>query len=354
MKIEEIVFDIEDKNLFLIDDLSLKADAIRYSILPKLEIISNEIISRIIELYKIDFYLDYSFLKAPHFRLSKTQRKEPTKIDYTFSSISITGQRKKDKWHGLDRGDGQTPQISPSHLSIDLDTDGLSVNFLFNHPKNFTNETYIKFFDFFIKNTEILNGLSNKSNLKYLFSYADTFTLKNDLEIKLSDNDFDVIFKGTNIEYPIDYAKINDAIFSFLIFFPVLNACTQIALNKSIEIEKDINSLGRNLRDLIDKYYLIDYLKEETKPEVLMTDIVYKAESKIKVQAGIRWQVFRRDNWRCVACGRSAEDNVILHVDHIIPRSKGGKDELENYQTLCETCNIGKSNKDNTDLRKRI
>ncbi len=69
---------------------------------------------------------------------------------------------------------------------------------------------------------------------------------------------------------------------------------------------------------------------------------------------GIRWRVFQRDGWRCVSCGIKATDNdtVILHVDHINPRSKGGKNELENYQTLCGKCNIGKSNRDNTDLRK--
>jgi len=42
---------------------------------------------------------------------------------------------------------------------------------------------------------------------------------------------------------------------------------------------------------------------------------------------------------------------VILHVDHILPRSKGGKDEMINFQTLCDKCNLGKSNTDKTDLR---
>jgi 5-methylcytosine-specific restriction endonuclease McrA len=76
------------------------------------------------------------------------------------------------------------------------------------------------------------------------------------------------------------------------------------------------------------------------------------AEQKLKVMPAIRWQVFQRDNWKCVACGRNSQDGVILHVDHIIPRSKGGSDTLENYQTLCDLCNIGKSNKDATDLRR--
>jgi 5-methylcytosine-specific restriction endonuclease McrA len=76
------------------------------------------------------------------------------------------------------------------------------------------------------------------------------------------------------------------------------------------------------------------------------------ADSKIKVMPAMRWQVFQRDNWKCVSCGRTPiRDDVTLHVDHINPRSKGGKDLLENYQTLCSVCNLGKSNKDNTNLR---
>jgi 5-methylcytosine-specific restriction endonuclease McrA len=60
----------------------------------------------------------------------------------------------------------------------------------------------------------------------------------------------------------------------------------------------------------------------------------------------MQWQVLKRDNFKCVACGRSpAKDpNVELHVDHIKPWSKGGETIFENLQTLCSVCNIGKSN----------
>jgi 5-methylcytosine-specific restriction endonuclease McrA len=85
--------------------------------------------------------------------------------------------------------------------------------------------------------------------------------------------------------------------------------------------------------------------------EVAMLKAREAAEQKLKVMPAIRWQVFQRDNWKCVSCGRNSQNDVILHVDHIIPRSRGGSDSLENYQTLCHLCNIGKSNKDTTDLR---
>ena len=59
----------------------------------------------------------------------------------------------------------------------------------------------------------------------------------------------------------------------------------------------------------------------------------------------LRYKVLKRDNFKCCACGASpAKDpSVELHIDHIIPWSKGGESTLENLQTLCSKCNIGKS-----------
>jgi len=69
------------------------------------------------------------------------------------------------------------------------------------------------------------------------------------------------------------------------------------------------------------------------------------------VIAGKWWAVLARDKWKCLSCGRSSkEDGVLLEVDHIIPRSKGGSDDMSNLQTLCKKCNIGKSNRDSTRL----
>lgn len=59
----------------------------------------------------------------------------------------------------------------------------------------------------------------------------------------------------------------------------------------------------------------------------------------------IRYNVLKRDNFTCKLCGASAKDGAKLHVDHIIPVSKGGKTVMSNLQTLCDRCNIGKSNK---------
>lgn len=58
----------------------------------------------------------------------------------------------------------------------------------------------------------------------------------------------------------------------------------------------------------------------------------------------IRLEVLKRDNFKCVYCGKSAFETK-LHIDHIIPISKNGNNKIENLQTLCEVCNLSKSNK---------
>ena len=45
-----------------------------------------------------------------------------------------------------------------------------------------------------------------------------------------------------------------------------------------------------------------------------------------------RFEVFKRDKFTCQYCGQSAPD-VLLEVDHIKPRSKGGPDDIVNYDT---------------------
>lgn len=63
-----------------------------------------------------------------------------------------------------------------------------------------------------------------------------------------------------------------------------------------------------------------------------------------KVTNKIRFEIFDRDDYRCVICGADAalDSSVNLDVDHIIPVSKGGKSTPENLRTLCSRCNNGK------------
>ena len=72
-----------------------------------------------------------------------------------------------------------------------------------------------------------------------------------------------------------------------------------------------------------------------------------KPEDQRKISIGLRYNIFRRDNFKCVLCGNSPATDPMckLHVDHILPFSKNGKTVQDNLRTLCGDCNIGKSNK---------
>lgn len=47
---------------------------------------------------------------------------------------------------------------------------------------------------------------------------------------------------------------------------------------------------------------------------------------------GLHWDVY-------------TDEGIMMTVDHINPKSKGGKDEIENYQPMCHNHNMKKGNK---------
>lgn len=56
----------------------------------------------------------------------------------------------------------------------------------------------------------------------------------------------------------------------------------------------------------------------------------------------LRFKVFRRDEFKCVACGRSVKDGIVLNIEHLHPLSKGGTWAIDNLVTMCFECNQGK------------
>ena len=95
----------------------------------------------------------------------------------------------------------------------------------------------------------------------------------------------------------------------------------------------------------------IDYANQDDKNQNEPTadiNIITSTPHTTKRDVGLRLRikVLMRDGCRCKMCGASPEKDpsVELHIDHIIPWSKGGETVIDNLQTLCSKCNIGKSN----------
>lgn len=112
---------------------------------------------------------------------------------------------------------------------------------------------------------------------------------------------------------------------------------------------------------------VFDMIGEEN---LLCTDDRQKRKKNIVVDGfnvypiSLRYMLFYQKGTKCVRCGKLgthfklcgdpntnrrhfnlyADDGTLLTKDHIVPKSKGGKDCLENLQTMCEDCNAAKGN----------
>ena len=67
-----------------------------------------------------------------------------------------------------------------------------------------------------------------------------------------------------------------------------------------------------------------------------------------------RKQIFERDGYRCVICGKGKHDGVEIQADHIKPRDLGGEATIENGQTLCAAHNFRKKNLKQTETGKKM
>ncbi len=64
-----------------------------------------------------------------------------------------------------------------------------------------------------------------------------------------------------------------------------------------------------------------------------------------------RRNVFRRDNHTCQFCGKVGGD---LTLDHVVPRSRGGKNSWENIVTACRECNSKKRDRTPFEAKMKL
>lgn len=125
-------------------------------------------------------------------------------------------------------------------------------------------------------------------------------------------------------------------------------------LNPTLEIYFEVKATytspaGQSFYDK-DIYYntseFMDIYKETKKLMEQKQTRQYQIKlERMKVSDSLRYDVLKRDGFKCQICGSAVSDGVKLHVDHILPVSKGGKTTMDNLRTLCDRCNIGKRDK---------
>jgi len=93
--------------------------------------------------------------------------------------------------------------------------------------------------------------------------------------------------------------------------------------HKKLELKQQLHTVKNNL-------YAINKLKRD---------------QTSNLNSAIRFQILKRDNFKCQYCGRTIRNGIILEVDHIIPKKSGGSDRPKNLITACNLCNSGKGKK---------
>ena len=81
--------------------------------------------------------------------------------------------------------------------------------------------------------------------------------------------------------------------------------------------------------------------------EVLTQEELKEINRRRNIKDTTRYSVLERAGFKCQCCGSKPLKNndVVLHIDHIIPHSLGGSDSIDNLQVLCDKCNLSKQNR---------
>jgi len=67
-----------------------------------------------------------------------------------------------------------------------------------------------------------------------------------------------------------------------------------------------------------------------------------KPSKRVFYRNRIRFEIFRRDKFKCQYCGRNIADGIKLTLDHVNPKSNNGDFTEDNLLTACRACNQGK------------
>lgn len=100
---------------------------------------------------------------------------------------------------------------------------------------------------------------------------------------------------------------------------------------------------------------------EESDREIRSVSVVFRIPSVVRLLRYVQFRqtmpklsratVYARDDFTCAYCGCEHEARA-LSLDHVVPKSQGGKTTWENVVTSCVPCNTKKANR--TPARARM
>jgi len=74
---------------------------------------------------------------------------------------------------------------------------------------------------------------------------------------------------------------------------------------------------------------------------------------KERIPLNLRKRIIERDGLYCVYCDDDLS-NAEIHMDHVIPESKGGEATYNNLQVTCRKCNLAKGTLSESEFTNKL
>lgn len=371
--IEEVIFEERDTQIFSIPDVKTKLSTLQNYFFPRLEILLRHTLDIVVEVYNVNPYDRMTFVYCPNHR---EKAKENT--DYDVAHIGISAKRGKQPLKIL-RREGHPFFFHPIYLTYKVLPSGIIYVELLPFRQH-VDDAYVERIASLVKaNIEALTPLLSLAHIGHEsgVSYCEFLPLHEAITPS------EIGSWGIKLVSPMYYFPVNaqgglnDLILAFVLLYSLAESFICIGEGREPKLKRMLEQFkiwyvklsnpnisgwagkscpvwkNRNGKMLPVKLIRSgSALAEQPKEEIANAfEELPELDSYSFVRAGKWWAVLARDGWKCLGCGRSPRiHGITLEVDHVVPRSKGGSNDISNLQTLCRKCNVGKSNKDDTKL----
>jgi len=340
--IENIAFEERDVQIFKIPDIKTRLSTLQSYFFPRLEVLLRDSLDLVQEVYNVNPYQRMAFVYCPSHRKNAKEN-----LDWGMVHIGISAKRGK-KPLKIIKTNGKPFIFHPTYLTYKV-LPGGSIHVELLPFRQVVDDNYIAEISKAVeKHSHALLSMLSFAHISYI-SYTNWSCSFMPLhQAILAEGGHRIMLESPRYYFPIDKRGLNELIFAFVFLYALEEAFIRIGEGRDPQ-------LGIML-DQFKQWYIntmnnLKHTEEETDKNPSEPLEMPDLNSYSYIKTGKWWEVLARDKWKCLSCGRTTRENgVLLEVDHIIPRSKGGTDDISNLQTLCKKCNIGKSNKDNTKL----
>jgi len=343
--INEVIFEDRDTEIFNIPDTKTRLSTLQNYFFPRLETLLRYTLDVVALVYDVNPYERMTFSHSPSHRDKAKENK-----DYGFVHIGVVAKRGKKPLKIIKRN-GQPFFLHTTYLTFKVFPSGTIHAELMPFRQGVDDAYVARISQLVAKYSEVLMPLLSAVHTSHTTYNPEFEVLPLHQAIVPEEVGSDAIrLISPKYYFPVSPGRgLSELIIAFILLYALAELFICIGEGREPQLE--------NRLEQFKEFYLAfkntenDIETEESEEEDFDSSEMPELDSDSFVRAGKWWTVLARDKWKCLSCGRSArEDGVLLEVDHIIPRSKGGSDDMSNLQTLCKKCNIGKSNRDSTRL----